>query len=245
MLQVQQLTKTYANGTRALKEISFEVAAGEFVVVLGKSGSGKSSLLRCINRLVEPGGGRIVFRGQEITGANGRNLRLGRRKIAMIFQNYNLVKRCSVLTNVLTGRLGYTSSWRGLVNHFSRRDVDRAAHNLERLGIADTARRRADTLSGGQQQRVGIARALMQEPALILADEPVSSLDPAGVKTILDILKRINEQDGVTIICNLHIPDLGKQYGSRIIALKNGGKIFDGPPGKFDEAAAHETYADG
>ncbi|MFQ5672304.1 MAG: phosphonate ABC transporter ATP-binding protein [Nitrospinales bacterium] len=243
MLQVQKLAKIYPNGARALDEISFEVAGGEFVVVLGKSGAGKSSLLRCINRLVEPSGGRIVFRGREITGANAHDLRIRRRKIAMIFQNYNLVKRCSVLTNVLCGRLGYTSSWAGLVNHFSRRDVHRAAQNLERLGIADTAHRRADTLSGGQQQRVGIARALMQEPSLILADEPVSSLDPAMATTILDILKRINEQDGVTIVCNLHIPDLGKQYASRIIALKNGGKIFDGPPGEFDEAVARETYA--
>ena len=244
MLQVEKLTKVYPSGAQALDEVSFEVTAGEFVVVLGKSGSGKSTLLRCINRLVEPGGGRISFQGMEITGANMDRLRAVRKKIGMIFQNYNLVNRCTVLTNVLSGRLGHTSAWAGLANHFSKEDLRCAMNNLQRLGIADIAYRRADSLSGGQQQRVGISRALMQEPVLILADEPVSSLDPGMAKTILDCLKQINEEDGSTIICNLHLPDLGRQYGSWVMALKKGKKVFDGPTREFDEAAAHEIYGD-
>lgn len=245
MLRIENLAKIYKNGTHALNGVSFTIKPGEFVVMLGKSGSGKSTLLRCINRLVEPTGGKVFFGNGEVTGADARTLRGYRGKIGMIFQHYNLVKRASVLTNVLCGRLGYTSTWAGLLNRFSREDVERAFHNLERLGISDKACQRADALSGGQQQRVGIARALMQEPVLILADEPVSSLDPAMARIILDYLRRINEEDGVTVICNLHMPELAREYGRRILALKAGETVFDGPAERFDDAIARNTYEPG
>lgn len=242
MLRVEELRKTFEDGTRALDGVSFELKRGEFVAALGASGSGKSTLLRCVNRLVEPTSGRIFFDGQEVTGASPGRLRAMRRRIGMIFQDYNLVKRVSVLTNVLTGRLGYTPALAGCVNYFSEACRDRALDNLERLGLLDKSYQRVETLSGGQQQRVGIARALMQEPVLVLADEPVSSLDPASAKAILDILAEINARDGATVLCNLHQPGLARQYARRIIGLKKGGKVFDGPAGAFDEEAERLVY---
>lgn len=229
MLRLETVSKTYADGTRAVVEVSFELKPGEFAVVLGQSGAGKPTLMRCINRLVEPTAGRIVLNGEEITGAPPRRLRSMRRQIGMIFQNYNLVPRSSVLTNVLSGRLGYTAPAWALINHFPREDVEKAFATLERLGIADKARRPAASLSGGQQQRVGIARALMQNPKIILADEPVASLDPATALTILEILHDINQRDGVTLLCNLHVPDLARRFGKRILAMKQGTLVFDGP----------------
>ncbi len=229
MLRVEKLSKTYSNGTQALRNVSFEMQPGECVMVLGKSGSGKSTLLRCINRLVEPTEGKIIFGEQEVTGADPTALRAVRRRIGMIFQDYNLVPRASVLTNVLAGKLGFTTSWAALFNHFPQEHIDEAFDKLERLGIVDKAENRASGLSGGQQQRVGIARALMQGPQLILADEPVSSLDPNTARTILDILKSINEKDGVSLLVNMHQPDLAREYGKRILAMKNGELIFDGP----------------
>ncbi|MGE5138463.1 MAG: phosphonate ABC transporter ATP-binding protein, partial [Rudaea sp.] len=178
MLRVEHLTKVYPNGTVGLRDVSFEVQDGEFLAVIGLSGSGKSTLLRCINRLIEPTEGRILWNDIDITAAKASDLRNIRRQIGMVFQQFNLVKRSSVLTNVLSGRLGYISPAQSLVNYFSAEDRDRALKNLEHLDLSDKAYVRADSLSGGQQQRVGIARALMQEPKLILADEPVASLDP-------------------------------------------------------------------
>lgn len=242
MLRVDNITKTYPNGTQALKGVSFQIPPGEFVVVLGKSGSGKSTLLRCINRLIEPTSGRIFLDDSEITGCNSTQLRGHRRKIGMIFQHYNLVKRLSVFTNVLSGRLGYTSSLAGLVNYFSHEDAARAYKNLERMEIAGKTHDRADSLSGGQQQRVGIARALMQEPTLMLADEPVSSLDPATSRNILLYLRTINEKDGVTVVCNLHVPELAVDYADRVLALKNGELVFDGPPSEFDGQTRNKVY---
>ncbi|MBI4382864.1 MAG: phosphonate ABC transporter ATP-binding protein [Nitrospinae bacterium] len=242
MLRVEELRKTFEDGTRALDGVSFELQRGEFVAALGASGSGKSTLLRCVNRLVEPTSGRVFFDGQEVTGAPPGRLRTMRRKIGMVFQDYNLVKRVSVLTNVLTGRLGYTPALAGFVNYFSKACVGRALDNLERLGLLDKSYQRVETLSGGQQQRVGIARALMQEPVLILADEPVSSLDPASARAILDILAEINARDGATVLCNLHQPGLARQYARRIIALKKGRKVFDGEAGAFDEEAERLVY---
>src|SRR5512136_1764279 len=202
MLRIAHLTKVYDNGTRALEDVSFEVKDGEFLAIIGLSGSGKSTLLRCINRLVEPTSGRVVWNGTDVTAAPQDDLRQIRRRIGMIFQQFNLVTRSSVLTNVLSGRLGYVNPAWSLVNRFPKEDIQRAIQKLERVGIADKVLNRADELSGGQQQRVGIARALMQEPELMLADEPVASLDPVLAHTIMQYLEQINKEDGVTVICS-------------------------------------------
>ncbi len=242
MLRLENVSKTFADGTRALNGVSLEIEAGEFVVILGKSGAGKSTLLRCINRLVDPTAGRIFFDDQEVTALDGKRLRALRSQIGMIFQEYNLVSRMSVRTNVLSGALGSTHPWAALVNHFTREDQAAARHNLERLEIGDKAGQRADQLSGGQKQRVGIARALMQQPKLILADEPVASLDPATARTILDILRTINREDGVTVLCNLHLPELAREYAGRIIAMKNGEVVYDGPPEGLSNEMADRLY---
>ncbi|MZH04621.1 MAG: phosphonate ABC transporter ATP-binding protein [Nitrospinae bacterium] len=242
MLRIEQLCKSYQEGNQALRDVSLKVEAGEFVVVLGKSGSGKSTLLRCINRLVEPTSGRIFLNDEEITGASNRQLRKLRQKIGMVFQQYNLVSRCSVRTNVLTGKLASVSTPASLFNFFPRDDFEKARHVLNRLGIADKEEERADKLSGGQQQRVGLARALMQEPQLILADEPVSSLDPLTSKQIMNLLKEFNQKDGVAVICNLHLPSLAREYGSRIIALNEGRVVYDGPATDLSETELHTFY---
>ena len=184
MLKVEHLTKVYDNGTVALEDVSFEVETGTFLAVIGLSGSGKSTLLRCINRLVEPTEGKIYWNGEDITIANQEQLRRIRRKIGMVFQHFNLVDRSKVTTNVLSGRLGYTNPSLALLNRFSKVDMGRAVAELERVGLTDRARNRADSLSGGQQQRVGIARAMMQDPEMLLADEPVASLDPVRRRTL-------------------------------------------------------------
>ncbi len=242
VLRLENVSKTYANGTPALRDISLEIGSGEFVVVLGKSGSGKSTLLRCINRLVEPSTGRIFFGDIETTTASSRTLRSIRRKIGMIFQEDFLVPRTRVLTNVLTGRLGTTATWAALLNLFSSDDVQAALRNLDRLGIADKAQNKVESLSGGQKQRVGIARAMMQEPDILLADEPVSSLDPATSRSILEALSEINQRDGVTVLCNLHIPELARQFGARVLALKEGRLVYDGPPEGLSAATLKEFY---
>jgi phosphonate transport system ATP-binding protein len=244
VVQIEHLTKVYEDGTRALSDVSFQVAEGEFLVIIGLSGSGKSTLLRCINRLIAPTSGRILFQGRDVTAASRDEIREVRRHIGMIFQHFNLVKRASVLTNVLSGRLGYLPPVWALVNYFSPPAVQRAAANLERVGILQKAMSRADTLSGGQQQRVGIARALMQEPRLILADEPVASLDPALSHTILRYLEELNKTDGITILCSLHFLSLARRYGTRILALKAGRIVFEGLPREIDDARFREIYGD-
>lgn len=228
MLRVVNLSKTYENGTVALKNVSFEVEEGEFLAVIGLSGSGKSTLLRCINRLIDPTGGEIWLDDLNITAAQGRELRQIRRRIGMIFQQFNLVKRSSVLTNVLTGRLGYTPPIWSLANRFSKDDRRKALAALERVGIPDKANNRADELSGGQQQRVGIARALMQDPQLILADEPVASLDPVLAHSIMGYLEELNREDGRTVICSLHHLDLVQRYADRVIGLRDGEIVYQG-----------------
>jgi len=244
MLRVEHLTKVYDDGTCALQDVSFEVPDGQFLVIIGLSGSGKSTLLRCINRLVEPTEGRVVWNGVDVTAASQEELRLIRRRMGMIFQHFNLVKRSRVLVNVLAGRLGYTNPVWSLVNRFSREDVQLALHNMERVGIADQAYKRADELSGGQQQRVGIARALMQNPELMLVDEPVSALDPATSHSIMRYLEELNKQDGMTIVCSLHFLSLARAYADRIIALKGGSIVFDGLPEEIDDARFREIYGE-
>jgi phosphonate transport system ATP-binding protein len=242
MLKVEQLTKVYPNGTVALKDVSFEVQDGEFLAVIGLSGSGKSTLLRCINRLIEPTSGKIIWNDIDVTAARSSELRNIRRQIGMVFQQFNLVKRSSVMANVLSGRLGYVSPSLSLVNYFSPSDRQRALDNLEQVGLSEKAYVRADSLSGGQQQRVGIARALMQEPKLILADEPVASLDPVLAHSILKYLEELNKQRKITVLCSLHFLDLVHRYATTAIALKDGQVVFQGLPNEIDDAQFKAIY---
>lgn len=244
ILSIQHLRKVYPNGVRALDDLSFDVTRGEFVVLIGLSGSGKSTLLRCINRLVEPTSGRVEFDGTDVTRAHGADLRRLRRRMGMIFQQFNLVRRASVFQNVLAGRLGYQPLWRTIAMRPARPEVELAFRNLERVGILDKAFSRADALSGGQQQRVGIARALMQRPELMLADEPVASLDPATSHSVMRYLEEINKADGITVICSLHFLSLARRYGTRVIALKGGTIAFDGPPAEIDERRFRDIYGE-
>ena len=242
MLKVEHLCKVYPNGTEALKDVSFEVEEGEFLAVIGLSGSGKSTLLRCINRLIEPTSGTITWNGADITAASASEMRKIRRQIGMIFQQFNLVKRSSVFTNVISGRLGYLNTLQSLFQIISPADRKRAMANLEQVGLAEKAFVRADSLSGGQQQRVGIARALMQDPRIILADEPVASLDPVLAHSILKYLEQLNKERGITVICSLHFLDLVHRYATRAIALKDGELVFAGLPEQIDDAQFKAIY---
>ena len=244
IVSIKDLTKVYPSGTQALNGITLDIERGEFVVLIGLSGSGKSTLLRCLNRLVDPSSGSIIFDGVDVTKARGTELRSIRRKIGMIFQQFNLVRRASVFANVLSGRLGRRPLWRTVLFRPTREDVAAAFQNLERVSIVDKAYARADALSGGQQQRVGIARALMQEPELMLADEPVASLDPATSHSVMKYLEEINKKDGITVICALHFLSLARRYGTRVIALKDGKVAFDGLPKDIDERRFKEIYGE-
>lgn len=247
MLTVEHLTMVYPDGTVALRDVSFEVKDGEFLGVIGLSGSGKSTLLRCINRLLEPTEGRIIWNGKDVTHLPQGELRTVRREIGMVFQQFNLVKRSSVLTNVLSGRLGYTPPSWALANRFSRQDRQMALRALERVGIPEKALNRADELSGGQQQRVGIARALMQEPKMILADEPVASLDPVLAHSILGYLEKLNSEDNITVLCSLHYLDLVQRYCERVIGLRDGKVVFEGTKddiAKMSDARFREIYGE-
>jgi phosphonate transport system ATP-binding protein len=242
LLEVNNLVKVYDNRVLALDKVSFKVASGQFLAVIGLSGSGKSTLLRCINRLIEPTAGQIIWNGTDVTAASQDELRRIRRRIGMIFQQFNLVLRSPVLTNTLSGRLGYVNPGWSLINRFPKEDIQRARVNLERVGIGDKAHVRADELSGGQQQRVGIARALMQNPDIMLADEPVASLDPVLAHSIMTILKTLNQEDGITVICSLHFLDLVQRYADRAIALNDGQLVFDGLPHEIDDDRFREIY---
>jgi phosphonate transport system ATP-binding protein len=242
MLEVKKLTKIYSDDVRALDNVSFSVEAGEFLAVIGLSGSGKSTLLRCINRLVEPTEGQVIWDGVDVTAASQDELLRIRRKFGMVFQHFNLVNRSKVITNVLAGRLGYVNPAMSLINRFSKNDLEMARRQLERVGITDQANKRADELSGGQQQRVGIARAMVQEPEMILADEPVASLDPVLAHSIMQHLESINKDDGVMVLCSLHFLDLVHRYADRAIALNDGKLMFDGSPKDIDDAKFKEIY---
>jgi phosphonate transport system ATP-binding protein len=245
LLSVKNLKKTYENGTQALKGISFDVQKGEFLVVIGLSGSGKSTLLRCINRLHDPTSGEILFYGKDIAKAKGDEVREVRKKIGMIFQHFNLVPRYSVLKNVLMGRLGTMKPLASLLGLFSQKDQEKALSYLKLVGIQEKAALRADNLSGGQQQRVAIARALTQGPDLLLADEPVASLDPATCHVVMDYLKKVNQELGITIICNLHFLSLVRQYATRVIAMKGGEIVFQGSPDDISEEWFEKIYGEG
>lgn len=236
-LEIRNLRKTYDKKTNALEEVSFNINKGDFVILLGLSGSGKSTLLRCINRLIEPDGGEIIYEGTLIRELKQTALRRYRRRIAMVFQQFNLVKNLTVLTNVLTGRLGSHA----LGSPFTAEEKNAALRNLERVGLKEYARRQVKNLSGGQQQRVAIARALMQDPEVILADEPVASLDPATADSIMQYLGAIN-REGITVICSLHFLGLARRYGNRVIALKDGRVVFEGLPTEIDNARFKQIY---
>ncbi len=244
MLYISSLHKYYADGTHALKGIDLKVEKGEFVILLGLSGSGKSTLLRCINRLIEPSSGEIVFDDKHVEKASSKELREIRHRIGMIFQQFNLVRNLSVMTNVLTGRLGSMNGFGSLTLPWKRDEIARARVALERVGLTDFASRQVRNLSGGQQQRVAIARALMQEPQLILADEPVASLDPATADTVMRYLGELNRKDSITVVCSLHFLSLARKYGSRVVALKDGKVVYDGAPSTVDNERFREIYGE-
>ncbi|WP_374029162.1 phosphonate ABC transporter ATP-binding protein [Bdellovibrio bacteriovorus] len=245
LLRVRNLTKTYANGVTALKNVSLEVHKGEFLVVIGLSGSGKSTLLRCLNRLHEPTSGEIFFEGREIGALQDkRAIRALRKKIAMIFQHFNLIPRQSVLKNVLMGVLAEKSTLQSILGLFSETEKKDALANMKLVGISEKASLRADQLSGGQKQRVAIARALTQKPTLLLADEPVSSLDPATCRVVMDYLRKINQELGITVIANLHFLSLVRMYATRVIALKDGEIVFTGRPEEITEEWFKRIYGE-
>lgn len=244
IVKLDSLCKTYPGGIQALNQVDLEVEQGEFLVLLGLSGSGKSTLLRCINRLIEPTSGNIEFAGSRVNEYSGNKLRELRSQIGMIYQQFNLIKNLSVLVNVLSGNLGYMSTWQSLFPKSNKELVSRAMNNLQKVGLLDCANTKVKNLSGGQQQRVAIARALMQQPQIILADEPVASLDPATADNVMKYLGLLNKQEGITIICSLHFLSLARKYGSRVVALKAGRKVFSGKPSEIDEKRFQDIYGE-
>lgn len=242
MLTVRALEKTYPTGDRALRGVSLQVAGSETVAMIGPSGAGKSSFIRCVNRLTEPTDGSIQLDDVELTALDGDELRSARRDIGMIFQEYNLVERLTVMENVLTGRLGYVSAWKAFRRSFPQADIERAFQLLERVGLGDMENKRVDELSGGQRQRVGIARAVIQQPKILLVDEPTSSLDPETSGTVMRLLTDIAAERGVPVLINIHEVDLAVEYADRIVGLHDGELVFEGPPDSLDQAALDQVY---
>lgn len=230
MLQLRQLSKRYPTGDLALDAVDLEVPAGQVMALIGPSGAGKSTLIRCINRLVEPSSGSVTLDGEELTRLRGQKLRLARRRIGMIFQSYALVERLSVMENVLSGRLGYVGFWRSLWRRFPATDVQRACQLLERVGLLEMLDKRGDALSGGQKQRVGIARALMQQPKLLLVDEPTASLDPKTSRQIMRLIVELCREQQLAVIINIHDVALAQLFADRVVGLQAGRVVFDGPP---------------
>lgn len=245
MLKLESITRRFGANV-AVGDVTLDIPHGQMVGVIGRSGAGKSTLLRMLNRLIDPSEGTIFFEGTEVSALRGKKLREWQRDCAMIFQQFNLVPRLDVITNVLLGRLNHRSTASSLLGLFSAQERAMAINALERLDIARTATQRAGTLSGGQQQRVAIARALMQQPRMILADEPIASLDPRNAQVVMQSLKEINEKDGITVVTNLHTLDTARTFCERIIGMQGGRVVFDGAPDELTEAAAREIYgADG
>ena len=242
MLSVTDLEKTYPSGERALGGVSLEVTGNETVAVIGPSGAGKSTFIRCINRLTEPSGGSIKLDGIEVTELSGDRLREVRRDMGMIFQEFNLVERLTVMENVLSGRLGYVSTWNAFRRSFSGDDVERAYEVLERVGLGGHENDRADELSGGQRQRVGIARAVVQRPKILLVDEPTSSLDPETSRAVMDLLTEIAAEDDIPVLINIHEVALAQDYSDRIVGLREGEKVFEGAPTDLAEGARDRIY---
>jgi phosphonate transport system ATP-binding protein len=245
LIRVRGLRKDYPGGPRALDGVDLEIGRGEFVALIGPSGAGKSTLLRCLNGLVTPTAGRVEVDGVAVTGATPETLRRVRAGIGFVFQQFNLLRRLSVLENTVLGRLPHATRWRSLAGWFEPADLARARATLARVGLDGLDSRRIDTLSGGQQQRVAIARALVQAPAVILADEPMASLDPSLAHTVMELLRRINHEDGITIVASLHVLELAQTYGQRIIGLHQGRVVHDGPPDSLDDAATARIFGPG
>ena len=242
MLRVTDLRKTYPTGDEALKGVSMSVQGSETVAMIGPSGAGKSTFVRCINRLTEPSGGEIHLDDTELTALDDDALRSARRDVGMIFQEYNLVERLTVMENVLTGRLGYVSAWQAFRRSFPADDIERAYEILERVGLGDMENKRVDELSGGQRQRVGIARAVIQQPTILLVDEPTSSLDPETSDTVMRLLTDIAAEREVPVLINIHEVDLAMEHADRIVGLHDGELVFEGTPDDLDERGLDQVY---
>ena len=242
MIEFKDVSLIYPNGTPGLKNINLKIENGEFVVVVGLSGAGKSTLIRSMNRLVTPTDGELLIDGKNILNYNTRKLRNLRTEVGMIFQNYNLVKRSTVMKNVISGRLGHTGTLKSILNLFSKEEIALAYKSLERVNIAEKLYQRADQLSGGQQQRVAIARVLTQQPKVVLADEPVASLDPPTSHQVMTYLRKINKEDNITTVVNLHFIDMAMEYADRIIGMRAGEIVFDGPASEVSESTFEEIY---
>jgi len=241
-LEVKNLRAGYA-GREILKGVSFQVDADDFFAIIGPSGAGKSTLIRCVNRLVEPTGGQVLFHGVDLLKLDQTRLREARRNIGMIFQEFNLIERLSVMDNVLTGRLGYTGTLRSLMRMFTAEDIRQALALLDRVGLGEYVDKRADRLSGGQRQRVGIARALIQNPRLLLVDEPTSSLDPKISREVMGLIREIAREFHIPVLCNIHDVELATEFCTHVIGLQDGVKKFEGRPGELNAQALHEIYA--
>lgn len=243
MLTIKGLVKRYGAGDPVLKDLELEVPGEEVVSVIGSSGAGKSTLLRCINRLVEPTSGTITLNGTDFTALGKRELRIGRRRIGMVFQSFNLVDRLTVMENIQSGRLGYISTWAALTRRYPKEDIRRAFELMERVGIAHYANKRADELSGGERQRVGVIRALMQQPEILLADEPTASLDPKTSEQIMTLLRDLARELKLPVIINIHNVNEARQFSDRIVGMRYGRIIFDNKPAELTDEAMHEIYA--
>ena len=241
-LIIQGLRKEYIPGTPVLRGIDLSFAQRGLTAIIGPSGTGKSTLIRCINRLVEPTAGRLLFHGVDLAGLDRRALRRARRRIGMVFQEYNLVERLTVMENVLSGRLGYVSAWRAWLRRYPEEDIEFAFGLLDRVGLASQYSQRADALSGGQRQRVGIARALMQRPELLLADEPTSSLDPRTAVEIMELIAELGRELAIPVIVNIHNVGLARRYADRVIGMMNGEIVFDGAPDALEDAQLKSIY---
>ncbi|WP_445395991.1 phosphonate ABC transporter ATP-binding protein [Zobellella sp. An-6] len=241
-LQIKQLSHAYTPGKPILRQIDIDITEPGIIAIIGPSGTGKSTLLRCINRLITPSQGQILFRQADLAAARGKELRRLRRHIGMVFQEYNLVERLTVLENVLTGRLGYMSAWQAWRRNFAREDLARAFELLEQVGLADFAMQRADSLSGGQRQRVGIARALMQAPYILLADEPTSSLDPKTAVEIMELMDTLAASQGIPTLVNIHDVKLAQRFARRMIGMSGGQVVYDGDPAGITDAHLKQIY---
>jgi phosphonate transport system ATP-binding protein len=242
LLQVKELKKEYVSGNPVLKGVDFSIEEAGLVAIIGPSGTGKSTLLRCINRLIDSTEGQIIVNDVDICQTKGRSLRKLRRQLAMVFQEYNLVERLSVMENVLSGRLGYMSTWQAWRRNYTQQDINSAYELLGSVGLAEHATKRADSLSGGQRQRVGIARAVMQNPSIILADEPTSSLDPKTAVEIMELLEKFSLEKNIPVLINMHDVNLAKRFATRIIGMSNGHVIYDGQPKGITDDHLKEIY---
>jgi len=239
---LRNLRKEYTPGKPVLLDVSVQFAGSGVTAIIGPSGTGKSTLIRCVNRLVEPTSGEILFLDSDLAKLRGRDLRAARRRIGMVFQEYNLVERLTAIENVLCGRLGYVSPWRAWLRKFPQADIDKAFDLLDAVGLADRAGQRADALSGGQRQRIGIARALMQDPDLLLADEPTSSLDPKTSVEIMELITALAGKRGIPVIVNIHNVDLARRFAQRVIGMTGGAVVFDGPPEALRDDHLKQIY---